>query len=309
MCLVLRPAPAVSEKYEFMESLAVRDGKYEFAVSFMCVRLHVSRSGFYEWRDRQISATARRRADISAAVKLSFAESDETYGYRRVHAELARWDVACSPELVRSIMRELGLAPCQPRPWRHSLTTADTNAGPIPDLVDRDFTAEAPGAKMVGDITYIPTWEGWLFLATVIDCHTKEVIGWAMDDNYKTPLIAAAVAMAARNYALPVDAIFHSDRGSNYTSAEFAEALRELNIRQSVGRTGICYDNAMAESFNASLKVERVYRTAYPTREKARTDIASYIEFRYNTRRLHSGLGYRTPSEARDEYLNRQSAA
>jgi len=162
---------------------------------------------------------------------------------------------------------------------------------------------------MVGDITYIPTWEGWLFLATVIDCHTKEVVGWAMDDNYKTPLIAAAVHMAARNHTLPDGAIFHSDRGSNYTSEEFATTLRGLNIRQSVGRTGSCYDNAMAESFNASLKVERVHRTAYPNRKKARADIAAYIELRYNSRRLHSGLGYRTPSEARDEYLSRQSAA
>jgi transposase InsO family protein len=292
-----------------MESLATRDGKYEFSVTFMAVRLRVSRSGFYEWRDRRISATAQRRVDISAVVALSFAESEETYGYRRVHAELTRWGVDCSPELVRSIMRELGLVPCQPRPWRHSLTEAGTAVRAIPDLVRRDFTADAPGEKMVGDITYIPTWEGWLFLATVIDCHTKAVIGWAMDDNYKTPLIAAAIEMAARNHDLPAGAIFHSDRGSNYTSTEFADTLRLLNIRQSVGRTGTCYDNALAESFNASLKVERVHRTAYPTRKKARADIASYIELRYNTKRLHSGLGYRTPREVHDDYLNRQSAA
>jgi putative transposase len=309
MCRVLRPAPAVSEKYEFMHSLVAGDGVYEFPVVFMCVRLRVSRSGFYEWRERTISATAQRRIDVGRLVELSFAESDETYGYRRVHAELVRWDVDCSPELVRSVMRELGLVPCQPRPWRHSLTEAGAVVAPIPDLVNRDFTAETPGAKMVGDITYIPTWQGWLFLATVIDCHTKAVIGWAMDDNYKTPLIAAAVQMAARNCDLPSGAIFHSDRGSNYTSAEFATTLKELEIRQSVGRTGICYDNAMAESFNAALKVERVHRTAYPTRKKAYADIAAYIELRYNSARLHSGLGYQTPNEVRDEYMNRQSAA
>jgi putative transposase len=292
-----------------MQSLSTGDGLYEFPVVFMCVRLRVSRSGFYEWRDRAVSATAQRRVDISRLVELSFAESDETYGYRRVYAELVRWGVVCSPELARSIMRELGLVPCQPRPWRHSLTEAGASAGPIPDLVNRDFTADAPGEKMVGDITYVPTWEGWLFLATVIDCHTKEVVGWAMDDNYKTPLIAEAMQMAARSGDLPSDAIFHSDRGSNYTSADFAKTLEGLGIRQSVGRTGICYDNAMAESFNASLKVERVHRTTYPTRKKAYADIAAYIELRYNTKRLHSGLGYRTPSEARDDYLNRQSAA
>ena len=162
---------------------------------------------------------------------------------------------------------------------------------------------------MVGDITYIPTWEGWLFLATVIDCHTKAVVGWAMDDNYKTPLISAAIGMAARNQTISSKAIFHSDRGSNYTSAEFAATLTDHDMRQSVGRTGICYDNAMAESFFAALKNERVHRTQYPTRERARQDIARYIELRYNTKRLHSGLGYRTPQEVHNEYLNRDEAA
>jgi len=175
--------------------------------------------------------------------------------------------------------------------------------------VNRDFSAGVPGKKMVGDITYIPTWEGWLFLATVIDCATRKVAGWAMDDNYRTPLIKAAIEMAARNLALPADAIFHSDRGSNYTSGEFAAVLERLEIRQSVGRTGICFDNSLAESFNAALKVERVYRTAYPTRKKAREDIARYIELRYNRIRLHSALGYRTPQEALNEYLSRQLAA
>ena len=168
-------------------------------------------------------------------------------------------------------MRDQGLQPCQPRPWRASLTDNDGSGGPIPDLVDRDFTADAPGEKMVGDITYIPTWEGWLYLATVIDCHTKMVIGYAMDDNYKTPLIIDAVRMAARNVTLADGAIFHSDRGSNYTSEAFAGALTDLGIRQSVGRTGICYDNAMAESFFATLKNELVHRTAYPTRQHAAT--------------------------------------
>jgi putative transposase len=162
---------------------------------------------------------------------------------------------------------------------------------------------------MVGDITYIPTWEGWLFLATVIDCASRKVIGWAMDDNYRTPLITAAIEMAARSLDLPEDAIFHSDRGSNYTSAEFAAVLERIGIRQSVGRTGICFDNSLAESFNGVLKVERVHRTVYPTRKKAKDDIARYIELRYNQRRLHSALGYRTPQEALNEYLNRQFAA
>jgi transposase InsO family protein len=205
-------------------------------------------------------------------------------------------------------MRELELVPCQPRPWRHSLTEQGP-AGPIPDLVSRDFSAGNPGDKMVGDITYIPTWEGWVYLALVIDCATRMIVGWAMDDNYKTPLIAKAIRMAARNITLPEGAVFHSDRGSNYTSAEYAAVLESLNIRQSVGRTGVCYDNALAESVNGTVKVELVHRTVYATRRHAMDDIAQWIELRYNRTRIHSALGYRTPQEVLDELLEMQAAA
>ncbi len=302
----------MSEKYELIDvekATVTETGEKKYTIVTMCGWLEVSTSGYYEWRDRPASATAVRRQLLTLLVKKAFDDSDETYGHRRVHAQLVRWGEHCSPELVRAIMREQGLVTCQPRPWRHNLTTSDQGAGPIPDLVCRDFTAEGPGQKMVGDITYIPTWEGWLYLATVIDCHTKAVIGWAMDDNYKTPLISAAITMAARNHSLEPGAVFHSDRGSNYTSAEFADTLAALDLRQSVGRTGICFDNAMAESFFGALKNELVHRTVYPTREHARRDIARYIEVRYNTQRLHSGLDYKTPLEVHDEYLNRHQTA
>ncbi len=235
-------------------------------------------------------------------------DSEQTYGHRRIHAALARQGERCSPELVRAIMRELGLVPCQPRPWRPTTTIAG-DAAPIPDLVCRDFSATAPGTKLVGDITYLPTWEGWLYLATVIDCHTKACIGYALADHMRADLVIDALAMAARNYSLADQAIFHSDRGTQYTSGAFAAATATLGIRRSVGRTGSCFDNAQAESFNAALKVERINRTVYPTREHARADVARYIEFRYNTKRLHSALGYRTPKEVHDEYLNQQLAA
>jgi putative transposase len=302
----------VSARYEFID--AERDtttelGERKYTITKMCEWLEVSTSGYYEWRDRPESATAQRHAYLSLMVKKAFEMSDETYGYRRIHAQLARWGETCTPELVRLLMRELDLVPCQPRPWRHSLTEGDPTAGPIPDLLERDFTADRPGEKLVGDITYIPTWEGWVYLATVIDCYSKKVIGWAMDDNYKTPLIEAAIRMAARNCDLPPGAIFHSDRGSNYTSQQFGRTLESLGIRRSVGRTGICYDNSMAESFFANLKNERVHRTVYPTRQHAMTDIARYIELRYNTQRLHSGLDYKTPHEVYTEYLNQQQAA
>lgn len=264
--------------------------------------LEVSRSGFYEWRNRPESATALRREELKLIISKSFADSDQTYGYRRVHADLVAWGVPAGPELVRALMREMGLEPCQPRPWRHSLTEAGTSPCHIPDLVGRDFTADVPGVKLVGDISYVPTWEGWVFLATVLDCCTKEVIGWAMGDNYKTPLISAAIDMACRNHEIAPRAIFHSDRGSNYTSAEFATTLKKHNMRQSVGRTGTCYDNAMAESFFAALKNERVHRTQYPTRNHAMRDIAKYIEIRYNLKRRHSGIAYKTPRQAREEH-------
>ena len=275
----------------------------------MCAWLVVSTSGYYEWRGRPESATALRREALKVHIVKIFVDSDETYGHRRVHAVLARLAQHCSVELVRALMRDLQLVPCQPRPWRFNLTEQDPAAAPIPDLVNRDFTADAPGVKMVGDITYISTWQGWVFLATVIDCYTKAVVGWAMADNYQTPLIVAAIEMAARNHALKPRAIFHSDRGSNYTSAEFAKTLDRLDIRQSVGRTGICFDNAMAESFFSVLKNERVHRTQYPTRQQAMKDVARYIELRYNSQRLHSGLDYRTPHEVYCEFLNRQQAA
>ena len=301
----------MSDKYEFIDAeyaTVAADTAAAPTITCMCWWLGVSKSGFYEWRSRPGSATAKRQQRLKLLISKAFADSDGTYGYRRIWRQLARWGVRAGPELVRRLMRALGLVACQPRPWRSSTTTQGA-AGPIPDLVNRDFTAAVPGEKMVGDITYIPTWQGWLYLATVIDCSTRKIAGWAMGDNYQTPLITAAIEMAARNLTLPSGAIFHSDRGSNYASAGFAAVLKRLGIRQSVGRTGICYDNALSESVNAAVKVELVNRTAYPTRKKAKEAIARYIELRYNRARLHSGLGYRTPQEVLDEYLNQQAAA
>jgi transposase InsO family protein len=292
----------VNSKYEFIDAQ-----KAFYPVLKMCAWAEVSRSGYYDWRDRPASATARRREDLKRLIEAVFAASDGTYGYRRVHAQLARQGHSCSPELVRALMRELGLVPCQPRPFRPTTTVPGDAA--VPDLVHRDFTAEAPGTKLVGDITYLRTGEGWLYLATVIDCHTKACIGYAMADHMRTGLVVDALAMAARNHRLAAGVIFHSDRGTQYLSQQFARATQRLGVTRSVGRTGICFDNALAESFNAAVKVERANRTVYPTREAARTDVTRYIEFRYNTTRLHSALGYRTPQEVHDEYWNQHHAA
>ena len=158
--------------------------------------------------------------------------------------------------------------------------------------------------------TYIPTWEGWLYLATVLDCFSKKVVGYAMADHMRTSLVTQALQMAANNVGFTVgETIFHSDRGCQYLSAEFAGFAGSLGVRRSVGRTGVCYDNAWAESFNGTLKNERVNRTSYPTREHARIDIARYIELRYNQIRLHSALGYMTPNEVECEWFENRRAA
>lgn len=300
----------MSEKYEFIDgeyaAQAAANAAGAPTITHMCSWLSVSKSGYYEWRSRPTSATAQRRELLQQKIGELFDDSDGTYGYRRIHAALARAGERVSPELVRKLMRWLGLAPCQPRPYR--TTTVRGEAAGAGDLVDRDISAEAPGTKLVSDITYIWTWEGWLYLATILDCFNKEVIGYAMADHMRTALVTEALDMAARNHELAKDCIVHSDHGTQYTSAEFATKLVELELRQSLGRTGICYDNALAESFFGTLKNERVHRTVYPTRKRAKEDIARYIEIFYNRQRLHSALDYRTPHEVRSDYLNRQLA-
>lgn len=293
----------MSARYEFIDA-----EKANYPVTKMCHWAGVSRSGYYDWASRPASATQERRQRLGLIIEVIFDDSDATYGYRRVHAALARMGEEASPELVRALMRELGLVACQPRAFQPVTTIAsDTTA--VPDLLQRDFTAVVPGTKLVTDITYLATAEGWLYLAAVVDCATKACIGYAMAPHMRTSLVIEAVEMAARNYTLEANCVVHSDRGTQYMSEEFARAAKRLSLRRSVGRTGICFDNALAESFNAAVKVERANRVHYPTREDARNDVTRYIEFRYNRLRLHSALGYRTPYEAYNDYRNQQKAA
>jgi putative transposase len=292
-------------RYEFIDAekgTKNPDGSRRYTIKQMCRWLKVSTSGYYEWLSRPASATALWRERLKPLIVKAFTDSDGRYGYRRIHEQLARWGALCDDEVVRSLMRELDLEACQPRRSRKGTTKQAAKRAAIPDLINRDFTATAPGQKLVGDITYIYTWEGWVYLALVIDCFSRKIVGWAMADNYKTALIQEAVRMAARNLPLPAGAIFHSDRGSNYTSEEYAKTLAKLGLLQSVGRTGICFDNSLAESTNGALKVELVNREEYPTRASAEKRVARYIELFYNSRRLHSRLGYRTPQEVLNEY-------
>ena len=293
-------------KYAFIDTTnSAEPGRY--GIKNMCRWLAVSPSGFFTWRSRPPSARAVRHEELTALVRWSFERSNATYGYRRVHADLVRRGVEVGADAVRDIMGAEGLVACQPRPFR--LTTVPGDGAGAPDLLNRDFTAPVPGSKLVGDITYIHTWAGFAYLATVIDCYSKAVIGWAVADHMRTDLVIDALAMARRNHQLAKGCIFHSDRGTQYTSVQLRHYLAAHNMRSSMGRTGICWDNAMAESFFAALKNELVYRTAFPTINHVQKAVAYYIEVFYNRQRLHSGLGYQTPHEVHTEHQTARPAA
>jgi putative transposase len=294
----------VSAKFAFIAAEKA-DTTSPYPVTSMCRWLRVSTSGFYDYGNAVETDRARRRAKLISHVQAAFTLGRGTYGVRRVHGVLTRSHdpevASCSAKLVRSIMAELELKACQPRAYK-TTTQADPAAGGPADLLGRDFTAEQPGTKLVGDITYIKTWAGWLYLATVIDCCTRQVVGWSMADHMRTSLVCDAITMAAGRGSVQPGAVFHSDRGSQYTSAEFRSHLGVFNLRGSMGVVGQCWDNALAESFFAALKNELVYRTVFPTISKARRAVAEYIEVFYNRTRLHSGLGYKAPAEVAAEF-------
>ena len=222
------------------------DPNSAFPVTLMCAALAVSTSGFYDWLGAALSERARRRATVARHVQAAFTAGRGTYGVRRVQQVLVRSSdpavAGASLKLVRTLMRELDLRACQPRAYR---TTTDREARAEPQLVDhvqRNFTATTPGTKLVGDITYIPTWQGWLYLASVIDCHSKAVVGWSMASHMRTDLICDALTMAQSRITFAPGAVFHSDRGTQYTSSQFAKHLAKLGLTGSMGRTGVCWD-------------------------------------------------------------------
>jgi transposase InsO family protein len=270
--------------------------------------LKVSSSGYYAWHERPPSATAERRAEIAVLAANAHAASDGTNGYRRVHRDLVADGVECSWQLVRRVLREQDLAGAQPAAYRVT-TRQDAGAQAAPDLLCRDFTSQEPGSKLCGDITYIRTWAGWAYLAVVIDLATKMIVGWQISNRASAQLCVEALEMAHRNGHVQADAIFHSDRGCQYTSGAFNACTRRLSVRQSMGRTGVCWDNAQAETFFASLKVECVYRTAIPSPDRARRTIGRYIEVFYNRRRRHSALDYQTPQQRYSQLTNQQAQA
>jgi transposase InsO family protein len=282
--------------------------KANYKIAWMCRLLGVPRSSFYAWRNKAETATAARRRELAAQVRRVFDAGRGAYGCRRVAAQLNRGGHPCSVGLVADLMREAGLQACQPRAYKRT-TLPGEQPVTSPDLIGRDFTAAAPGTRLVGDITYLKTGEGWLYLATVIDLATRMVTGWQLATHMRTSLVTDALDMAITHGHAQPGAIFHSDKGAQYTSAEFTRFCQVNGIRTSTGRTGVCWDNAAAESFFGALKNEMYYRQSFPDRARARFAVADYIEVFYNRQRLHSALGYRTPFEALTEFQAAATAA
>ena len=279
--------------------------KDNYPIAWMCEQLHVSRSSFYAWRQRvgMVSESQARREDLKGHIVRIFHKFEKRYGCRRIAAELAGEGYPASVGLVAKLMRELGLVAIQPRAWRRT-TISDEDAGRFPDLLEGDFCPEAagPGQRLVGDITYLRTGQGWMYLATVIDLASRMVIGWQMAPHMRTSIVVDALDMAITHGRVNENAIFHSDHGSQYNSEEYQKYCKDNKVRQSMGRTGVCWDNSVAESFFATLKNEMYYQQVFQTHARARFAVMEYIEVFYNRKRRHSTLGYRTPAQAWDDH-------
>lgn len=281
----------------------IHEEKANHTIGLMARLLKVSRAGYYAWVNRQgaVSPAEERRILLRAAIVQIDTDKKQTYGFRRMLAELVRQGFDASAGLVRKLMRELGLFGVQPRISKRNTIPA-LDAADRPDWLCRNFTAEEPGQWFVGDITFLRTGEGWLYLATVIDLFNREVVGWSMADHMRVDLVSDALTMAHTHGRVGDGATFHSDRGSVYTSAAYAELAAKYGVRLSVGRTGVCWDNAVAESFFSMLKNEMYYRQKFTSRARARFAVMEYIEVFYNRERLHSTLDYCTPAEVRRAY-------
>jgi len=271
----------------------VKSNRAEYAVSMMCQVLGVSPSGYYAWVGRKPSARSLADAALTARIKKIHEESRATYGVPRVHFDLAVEGVRVGRKRVARLMKAEGLRGISRRRWTRT-TVRCPGASPAPDLVDRDFTAPGPDRLWVADITYIPTWAGFLYLAVVLDAWSRRVVGWAMATHLKTELVLDALNMAIWQRR-PVQVVHHSDHGTQYTSIAFGQRCRELGVRPSMGSVGDCYDNALCESFFATLECEWLDRHRFKTQAEARMAVFDFIEGFYNPRRRHSSLGYLSP--------------
>jgi putative transposase len=264
-----------------------------FPIATMCRVLEVSRSGYYKWLRCVPSAHAQRDAELKEQIRAIHAESDGTYGRPRIHAELKEQGHKVGGKRVGRLMKEEELEGVSRRPLIFT-TRRDGDARPAPDLVDRAFVANGPNQLWVADITYIPTWAGFLYLAVVLDVWSRRIVGWAMATHLRSELVLDALNMAVAQRR-PAGVIHHSDQGCQYTSLAFGLRCGEAGVRPSMGSVGDCYDNAMCESFFATLECELLARRRFATQADARIAVFTFIEGRYNPHRRHSALGYLSP--------------
>jgi putative transposase len=278
----------------------VKANQAQFRVATMCRVLEVSTSGYYAWRGRQLSARALSDAALLERIRVIHRESRGSYGAPRIHFELAEQGIRVSRKRVARLMKEAGLVGVhRRRPVR--TTTRNPDSRPAPDLVEREFTATEPDRLWVADITYVPTWAGFLYLAVVLDAFSRRIVGWAMANHLRTELVLAALNMALFQRK-PSGVIHHSDQGTQYTSIGFGNRCRQAGVRPSMGSVGDCYDNAMCESFFATLECELIDRQSFRTHAEARMAIFDFIEGWYNPRRRHSSIGYCSPLEFERRY-------
>lgn len=268
----------------------------------MTKRLKVSRSGFYSWQARKSSIDIWD--DLALCVQRIWLESDKRFGSRFIKCFLPKKYQNVSLYRVQKCMRKLGIKGCTPYKTKRT-TIPDKSAKPKPDLVKRDFTSPVPTYKLVGDITYLRTGQGWLYLSTVIDLNTRMVVGWSISKHMTADIVIRALDSAKARGYIAENAIFHSDKGSQYTSRSVTQWAQENKVRLSCSRTGNCHDNAVAESFFATLKNEMYYRKSYKTRKEARLAVIDFIERYYNRSRPHSSIGYRIPAQVMEEFFKR----
>lgn len=273
--------------------------KANFAISELCHALEVSTSGYYAWCKREKSQRQLEDERLRELIQSIFKASRETYGSPRVFEALKKLGHKIGKKRVTRIMKENGLIVLPRRGWRCVTTKANANHAVAANELDRDFTASSVNEKWVTDVTFVPTDEGWLYLASMIDLYNREVVGWAMGENNDTTLTLAALDMALEFNNPPEGLVHHSDRGSNYTAKDYRQALSDRGIQTSMSRKGNCWDNAVAESFFATIKKELIHRYRFKTRRQAAAAVFEYIEAFYNRVRMHSQLGYTSPAQFR----------
>ena len=278
----------------------VKDHRDSFPVVVMCRVLQVSKSGYYRWVKAKPSLRTLRAERIQVSVKQVYEESNQIYGSVKITDQLGkddRLETACR-NTVAAAMREMGLKWCVSKKFTPTTTVTDPSKIPAPNILDQSFTADAPNQKWVTDITYLPTQLGWVYLAVVLDLFSRKVVGWSISESLATPLVSTALrnAIEARRPDT-TSLLHHSDRGSQYTSDDYQQTLRTLNITCSMSRTGCCYDNAVMERFFWSLKHEWTKFETFADINQTRTSVFQYIETFYNSKRIHQTLGYQTPDE------------